>query len=343
MGNATLGLELEYCNFTVTLITDKEIEEKDFKSKHIIITAGDETTKTLFSDLGKNGIRVTLDTRSQHGKLEGEIQLTVELVLDHSQFKIDTEGEQIKLSKSFTEFVSKFSHFIIDKSRKITELKIKFEGNDNEYKLIIPEYKGNGLLMPHVTIPCPLCRIGYPDADEPYEWQTKGAGNTIPDYSINYLQRILESLKVMLKAPGHELSDGDKKTIESHDPKQSFDAIPKTSFNTIFAMVRKKRPDFLLDKDTKYDYYITESITYNNLIDNINENGDDLLKDCPIGIGSIGDALESISDVECPIFEFRRVGTFKYGQIALFEELLLENLKVLFFCNRTPFCFIIRL
>lgn len=334
MGNATLGLELEYCNFSVTLKTEKEIEEKDFKSKHIIVTDGDETAKALFSDLGKNGIRVTLDTRSQHGKLEGKIQLTVELVLDHSQFEIlTTENKEIILSKPFSKHVSEFSKFITNESRKRTELKIKFEGNDNEYNLIIPEYKGNGFLMPHVTIPCPLCLIGYPADDG----QTTGTGETIPDYSINYLQRILESLKSMLIVPGHILSNEDKNTIESHDPKQSFYAIPKTSFNTIFDMVRKKRPDFLLEKDTKYDYYITESITYNNLIDNINRNGDDLLKDCPIGIGSIGDALESISDVECPIFEFRHVRIFKLDQIESFEENLVGKLKEMYFNNLTPF------
>lgn len=328
MSHATLGLELEYCDFKVSLSTGKEIEEKDFKSKHINIVAEDDgKAKELFSKLGSNGIMVTLDTRSLHGTLTGTMELTIELVLDHSQFEIQTVGDKgIKLSKSFSAYIEEFSQYILDESRDETELGITFEGSKNEYQLTIPKYKKkkeNACFMPHVTIPCPLDKIGAPQ---------EGLKGT-----EEYLLNILDSLKSGVLVSEHRPDAASIQRINEHDPKQNYPVIPKTSFNKIFSMIGNTKDKILINKDEKNDYYITENIKYNELIDSINRNGDDLLKDCPIGIGSIGPVVETIQGVECPIFEFRKIGCFKCKDIFKFEEDLKDNLQELFFGNRKPF------
>lgn len=210
MSKATLGLELEYSDFKVMLYVGKEegkIAEEDFKSKHIIIVDGDRNAEALFSELGAYGIRVTLDTRSQHDELSGEIPLTIELVLEHDKFQIDDEcigAGKISLSQAFSGEVEKFSQYIMDKSRRETMLKIQFAGNDKTYELKIPAYNGRGELMPHVTIPCPLYRIGTPEKAAPYEWEGE-EGNKMPEYSLDYLLRILESLKAVVKPETRKL------------------------------------------------------------------------------------------------------------------------------------------
>lgn len=342
MNNATLGLELEYSDFKVFLnVDDNEIDENDFKSKHITIINGDQEAKKLFSYLGEYGIRVTLDTRSQHDELKGEIPLTIELVLDHNKFEIDhsrcIKDKEIFLSKSFAEQVDMFSKYIMSESRDETVLQIKFDGNDNEFCLKIPSYNGRRELMPHITIPCPLCRIGDPEGKAPYEWEGVN-GNKIPEYSLNYLLKILNSLKAVTKSE-RELTPDECKCIEKHDPKQYNAVIPKTSFNTIFSIIRGIKSDYRIADEEQSDYYITSRITYKELIENINSNGVDLLKDNLIGIGSIGSRLEKIWNEECPIFEFRGVGCFDSSKIYLFEQTLKEDLLHLYIGNRTPFTF----
>ena len=88
MSNASLGLELEYFGFRVFLSAqgnqEEKIEEKDFKSKHIIVCDSEEgkkeEAKKLFSELGVYGIKVTLDSRSHQDYPSGEIPLTIELL-----------------------------------------------------------------------------------------------------------------------------------------------------------------------------------------------------------------------------------------------------------------------
>lgn len=346
MDNATLGLELEYCNFKVELEKkDKldpggKIDEADFKSKHIIVTEGNEIVKKLFSCLGDYGIKVTLDTRSRHDELKGKVQLTVELVLDHEKFEIKAaESENsISLSKDFAGHVDKFSKYIIGE-RPEDVLEIKFEGKDEEiYELKIPSYKGNRMLMPHVTIPCPLCKISdsYIASACVKDW------NEIPEYSVEYLKKILNSLKVCLVQTGRTLTPEEIKEIEKHDPKQSYHVIPKTSFNAIFNMIMKLKiyRDCLSDmKEKNSDYYITPEITFNSLIDEIIKNGEDLLKDSLIGIGSIGPIFETMRGIKCPIFEFRGIGSFEYDKIYSFENQLTKDLAELYFVESVPFIF----
>lgn len=346
MDNATLGLELEYCNFKVELEKkDKldsggKIDEADFKSRHIIVTEGNDKVKKLFSCLRDYGIKVTLDTRSRHDELKGKVQLTVELVLDHEKFEIKAaESENsISLSKDFAGHVDKFSKYIIGE-RPEDVLEIKFEGKDEEiYELKIPSYKGNRMLMPHVTIPCPLCKISdsYIASACVKDW------NEIPEYSVEYLKKILNSLKVCLVQTGRPLTPEEIKEIEKHDPKQSYHVIPKTSFNAIFNMIMKVKiyRDCLSDmKEKNSDYYITPEITFNSLIDEIIKNGEDLLKDSLIGIGSIGPKIEIIREIECPIFEFRRIGSFEYDKIYSFEDQLIKDLTELYFVKSVPINF----
>ena len=343
MDNATLGLELEYCNFKVELEKkDKldsggKIDEADFKSRHIIVTEGNDKVKKLFSCLRDYGIKVTLDTRSRHDELKGKVQLTVELVLDHKKFEIKAAGSEksISLSKDFAEHVDKFSKYIIGE-RPEDVLEIKFEGKDEEiYELKIPSYKGNRMLMPHVTIPCPLCKISdsYIASACVKDW------NEIPEYSVEYLKKILNSLKVCLVQTGRPLTPEEIKEIEKHDPKQSYHVIPKTSFNAIFSMTSKECLDCLNDMKGNDDYYITPKITFNSLIDEIINNGEDLLKDSLIGIGSIGPIFETMRGIKCPIFELRGIGSFEYDKIYSFENQLTKDLAELYFVESVPFIF----
>lgn len=87
----------------------------------------------------------------------------------------------------------------------------------------------------------------------------------------------------------------------------------------------------------KNDVYITENLSYNQLIDNINSTDNtDLLKNSPLGIGSMGDVVETINDIECPIFEFRSIGFLKTDQMATFEKELKKNLYTLLFDDGIP-------
>ena len=371
MCKATLGLELEYSDFKVTLkkkdVADSRIDESSFKSKHIIINRilhndscldessfkskhiiitddekKDDKVKQLFSDLGDYGINVTLDTRSQHAELKGEVPLTIELVLNHEEFVIDNsrciKDREILLSKSFADQVNKFSDFLMRRKKEIL-LEIRFEGQSDLYELKIPLYNGNRQLMPHITIPCPLYRIGNPGKNPPYEWE-KTKERVIPEYSVDYLIQILNSLKVLIVSKDRALTSEELNLIEKHDPKQSYGVIPKTSFNAIFSMIKKKYPNCLKEEENAGDdYYITKDITYKSLIKSIISDDNDLLKDNLIGIGSMGPKFEYIWNEKCPIFEFRNIGSFDSAKISLFEQKLKDDLLHLYIGNRTPFYF----
>lgn len=349
MNNATLGLELEYDFPKVTLGSEGQaIKEEDFKSKHMTIIEGDEEVKSLFSSLGEYGVKVTLDTKSGHEILTHQTPLTLELVLDHDKFEIDNsrciKDKEILLSKGFAEQVDEFTKFIM-KNDRAQSFNIKFDGNDTIYSLNIPLYTGNIKLMPHVTIPCPLYRVGNPERNPPYEWEDKKNDYT-PDYALIYLSKILDSLKALTKNES-PLSEEEHKIIEKHDPKQSYPTIPKTSLKEIFKKI-KLAPNCKLDNyitTETTDYYITPNITYNELIEDIttSTSEQDLLKDNLIGIGSIGNKFEKIWNEECPIFEFRSVGSFDAKKIHQFERKIKEELLHLYIGNRTPFSFNISL
>lgn len=267
--------------------------------------------------------------------------MTIELVLEHDKFQINDKcigAGKISLSQAFSGEVEKFFKYIMDKSRGETMLKIQFAGNDKTYELKIPAYNGSGELMPHVTIPCPLYRIGTPEKAAPYEWEGE-EGNKMPEYSLDYLLRILESLKAVVKLETRDLTREERKEIEKHDPKQNYPIIPKTSFNAIFAIIGNFIHDYRIIDTEESDYYITPSITYKELIESINSKKVDLLKDNLIGIGSIGPKLEKVGDEECPIFEFRNVRSFRADKIETFEQTLMDDLVQLYKGNRTPFYF----
>lgn len=105
-------------------------------------------------------------------------------------------------------------------------------------------------------------------------------------------------------------------------------------------MMMKRYSDCLSDmKEIKCDYYITPEITFNSLIDEIIKNGIDLLKDSLIGIGSIGPKIEIMREIECPIFDFRGIGSFEFDKIYLFENQLIKDLTELYFVESVPFHF----
>lgn len=344
MSNASLGLELEYFGFRVFLSAqgnqEEKIEEKDFKSKHIIVCDSEEgkkeEAKKLFSELGAYGIKVTLDSRSHQDYPSGEIPLTIELILNHEQFEIQKKEKQVDLSKPFSEYVDGFTQYITNLQEDGITLTVKFEENDKVYKLRIPKYKQTDkVLMPHVTIPCPVCKIGC-SGQSSVEWQKETKESyTIPDYFVNYIKQIITFLKSDIQYPDG-LEGSGKRLLELHDPKQNAPVIPKTSLKKIISIIRNKNISFCMEKE-KNDVYITENLSYNQLIDNINSTDNtDLLKNSPLGIGSMGDVVETINDIECPIFEFRSIGFLKTDQMTTFEKELKKNLYTLLFDDGIP-------
>ena len=56
-------------------------------------------------------------------------------------------------------------------------------------------------------------------------------------------------------------------------------------------------------------------------------------------IGSIGPKIEIMREIECPIFEFRGIGSFEFDKIYLFENQLIKDLTELYFVESVPFHF----
>lgn len=341
---ASLGLELEYSGFEAKLSVKEEekIEEKDFKGKHIIVCDSEKGTKEeeakdLFFKLGKSGIKVTLDTRSNKDYSTPPLRLTFELILNHEQFEITdpkTSDKAVQFN-SFAAYVEEFTQYISGLPKEGITLTITFEGSDKRYNLEIPKYDStNKVLMPHVTIPCPVYKIGC--SGQSVEWQKETKESyTIPDYFREFIVKKTKSLRSSVSYP-KELKETEIHQLEQHDPKQGTFIVPKTSLKTIISIIKKKHRDFSIKKE-KDDVYITENLSYNQLIDNINsKNNTDLLLNNPLGIFSIGDATEKVNDIECPIFEFRRIGSFNVNNVKLFEKELKKYLYTLLFDNGKP-------
>lgn len=361
MPDAKLGLELEYSCPKVQLTLEGEgtFSEKDFKSKHIIITNDPDCVKDLFVNLYNYGIQVTLDSKSGHGDFNAgtEIPLTIELILDHEKFGIKSDKliseKTISLGKDFAEQVKIFTQFIQKQDRN-TKFSIKFGEESREFQLEIPlvEASKKIVLSPHITIPCPLLKI----------IEIESEGDEFYNVAF-YFYQILNALKACLKGAGEK----DIKSIEKHDPKQNLKIIPKTSMGAILEKYVKKNNHldiagqitYLMynieriepcDISTLNDYYVTEKLTIIELLISLKEMSqsgyvkekDRLLGDL-IGIGSIGDKFEIIGDEECPIVEFRSCSSFCAENISGFQTQLEQNLVCLYTTkDRAPFYFSFR-